>query len=270
MATNLILSTLGIFSILLAMLIDQKIKFPLPEVSKQEIALNVKSQFIKLTSIGLKRVMSDLFWIQSLMESDLDHYKKKDLNSWLYLRFLTISELDPKFYENYYYGAQYLMVIKDDLSGSEDLLLRGLKPYPKDVGLNWQMGYLKAIEQGKPLEAIKFFDVIKFDPNRPKMFDSLYTKIASNTLGMKEAFDYAVMMLEERRDMKDDPIKERLQKQAYTLKAMIDLDCLNSKKSNCSVHDFFGNPYIKKEGQYTAPRELIPMNLKINNQRGSD
>lgn len=194
------------------------------------------------------------------MESDTDHYKKKDLNSWLYLRFSTIAALDPKFYENYYYGGQYLMIVKDDLVGAQELLTRGLVHYPSDVQLNWHLGFLYGIELKQPQKALPFFDTIKYDPKRPKFFDSLYTKFAANISGNEEAYAFALEVW--RKLPEGDNVKQRLEKQIYTLKALIDLECLNQGKSGCSTQDFFGNNYKKEEGHWSAPLPLIDLKLK--------
>ena len=118
-----------------------------------------------------------------------------------------------------------------------------------------------AIELGEYKKSLPYLDKIKFNPKRPQMFDSLYTKIANNSLGPQDALSYAKSMWEKHKD--GEPVKERLAQQIYTLKAIIDLQCLNDKKSNnCDVLDFEGNPYIKNSGHYSAPKKLIQMNFK--------
>jgi hypothetical protein len=261
MTSYLLLPITSLLFFLVAFNLNRHITFPVLEVSKQDAALNFKSETLTFFSVGLKRLISDVMWIQTLMDSDTEHYKKKDLNSWLYLRFSTIASLDPKFYENYYYGSQYLMVVKDDIPGSETLLTKGLREFPSDVGLNWQMGYLWGIERRDPSKALPYFDVIKSNPKRPRFFDSLYTKFAANISGNQEAYEFA---LEAWRKLPEgDVVKVRLEKQIYTLKAIEDLKCLNQGQGNCNRADFFGKPYIKKEGQWTAPLELL--NLKLRN-----
>jgi hypothetical protein len=261
MTSFLLLPITSLLFFIFAFNLNQQINYPAISVSQQDAALNFKSESLSLVSLGLKRLISDIMWIQTLMDSDTDHYKKKDLNSWLYLRFSAIAGLDPKFYENYYYGSQYLMIVKDDLLGAEDLLNKGLKYYPDDVQLNWQLGFLYGIEMKQPKRALPYFDVIKLNPKRPKFFDSLYTKFSANISGNQEAFDYALEVWKKLPD--GDQVKERLGKQLYTLKALIDLDCLNGGKKDCSHQDFLGNDYKKEKGHWSAPHPLI--NLKLKN-----
>ena len=261
MVRSMVLPLIFSISFLLAFSLNQNISYPIIQIDKQNAALNFKPETVTLLSTGFRRLIADLVWIQTLMDSDTDHYKKKDLNSWLFIRFSTIAMLDPKFYENYYYGGQYLMVVKDDLIGAEDLFSKGLQHFPADIQLNWQMGYLYGIEMKDPKRALPFFDRIKYDPQRPKFFDSLYTKFSANISGPEEAFAFAFEAWNKLPD--GDEIKLRLDAQLYTLKATIDLKSLNQGENNCDKLDFHGNNYIKKEGHWSAPRELI--NLKFKN-----
>jgi hypothetical protein len=230
------------------------------EVSLQDHSMTPRTSIVRHFSLGLKRSIADIIWIHTLMESDTEHYKAKDLRSWMYLRFAAIAELDPRFYENYHYGSQYLMIIKDDLPASEALLREGLRHYPDDVSLNWQLGYLYAIEKNTPLEAMPYLDRIRFNPRRPQMFDSLYTRIASGTLGKKEAFDYALEVWKSHAE--GTPIKERLAVMLYTLKASLDLECLNQNRKDCPRDDFDGNPYVYEKGTWRAQKSLISLERK--------
>ncbi len=244
MTSSLLLPLTSLFFFILAFNTNKLITYPAIAVSQQEVALNFKSETLSLLSVGLKKVISDVLWIQTLMDSDTDHYKNKDLNSWLYLRFSTIASLDPKFYENYYYGGQYLMIIKDDLKGSESLFKKGIQQYPDDVDLNWQLGYMYAIELGDYEKSIPYLDRIKFNPKRPKLFDSIFTRISNRVMGPQTALDYATSIL--KTQSSNDPIGKRLQKQIYSLRATLDLDCLNKTQVNCNLKDYYGNDYIKK------------------------
>jgi len=260
MVRSALLPLICILCFAFAVLFNQKISYPIIQVAKQDIALNFKPEMISLLSIGFKRLISDIMWIQTLMESDTDHYKKKDLNSWLYLRFSTISKLDPLFYENYNYGGQYLMIIKDDLVGAEKLLKDGTNFYPNDISLNWQLGFMFAIELADYAKSLPYLDKIKFNPKRPTMFDSIYTKIVNQSSGPEIALEYAYEMWRAHKD--GEVIKERLENQIYTLKSQIDTNCLSEGKQDCNKTDFYGDPYLKKEGRWSAPRNTINMKIK--------
>ena len=70
----------GAFIILVSkMLCKNLVKTPL-NLPMQETAVNVNSSSLSILSAGNKRLISSYMWIQTLLDSDLDHYKKNDLN----------------------------------------------------------------------------------------------------------------------------------------------------------------------------------------------
>lgn len=235
-------------------LIGTSIKVTSLELSKQETSVNIDSGLVKIFNGGFKASIADFVWISTLMESDLDHYKGGDLGSWLYLRFLLISQLDPYFYENYLIGGQYLMIIKDDLPGAIDLMERGLALYPEDMQLNWQMGFLWAFEKRDSAKAYPFFEKVSHNPHRPPLFDSLFTRLKAETLGPEDAYAFAYEAWKQQPE--GTQLKERLGVGLYGLKAEIDLNCLNAGKVGCSTQDFDGRPYLKKNGAWITSKPL--------------
>ena len=141
---NSLLIILIIIFFAIAGVLNRNIVKPTFVVSKQQSALNINQDFINIFDLGQKRLLSDILWITTLLESDLSHYKGKDLNSWLYLRFLTISTLDPLFLQNYQFGGQYLSIVKDDLVGAKTIFEKGLKAYPNDYNLIFNIAFLYA------------------------------------------------------------------------------------------------------------------------------
>jgi len=104
-------------------------------VSKQDSSINFNNNLYAYLNAGLKRFISSSIWISTILESDVEHYKSKDLNSWMYLRFNSISLLEPQFIENYRFGGVYLSIIKDDIVGASKLYRQGLAVYPDDYSL---------------------------------------------------------------------------------------------------------------------------------------
>ena len=238
-----------------------KVVHPPILLTKQETSYTFNSKLWRLFDLGLHAAWADILWIQTLLESDLEHYNKRDLNSWLYLRFLAISELDPKFYENYLVGGEYLMIIKDDLDGANHLLRKGLTHYPDDMALNWHLGFLWIFEKQNIEVGYPFFEKVSLSPDRPIMFDSIFTKLKAQSYGIKDAFDFAFESW--KRHEEGSPIKLRLGVELYSLKAKIDLECLNAKRTDCERLDFEGKPYFKKKGAWTASKPLINITLKF-------
>ncbi len=151
---------------------------PIHKITKQEAALNFKDEMVLTFHVGLRRLISSTLWIQSMIESDLEHYNKSDLNNWLYLRFNTILKLDPLFKEAYTYGGLYLSVVKDDKTGAKDIFDRGLKQYPNDFYLSYYALFHYYFELKKPEKAYAIFLNIKDDPKVPFFIKSLMAQTA--------------------------------------------------------------------------------------------
>ncbi|MBP9673948.1 MAG: hypothetical protein KBD63_02550 [Bacteriovoracaceae bacterium] len=152
---------------------------PIPpfSISKQASAINVRTAILEKFHLGYKRLWVDSLWLATLLESDLEHYKKKDLNSWMYLRFQTISTLDPAFLTLYEYAGIYLSIIKNDIQGSIQILKKGLEFYPESFELNFNLGFNYFFELQQPEKALPFFDKIKFYPKAPLYLTTLVAKI---------------------------------------------------------------------------------------------
>lgn len=249
------------FFFLAACVWGQRLQKPPVRVDRQVETVTLQADVLRFFSFGLKRAIADLTWIQTLLEGDLEHYTKGDLNSWMYLRFLSIVSIDPRFYEAYRYGGQYLMIVKDDLLGADDLMKRGLALFPDDYHLNWQMGYLHAIERGDVTTSFPYFERIKSRPERPLFFDSFYTKVVAQSLGTEEALALATELWRQYPD--GDPTKERLEEHIYSLKGQTDLACLNGGGPACDRSDFRGRPYRRDaDGKWSAVDKIFEMKLK--------
>ena len=237
---------------------------PKIEISKQDSALNFNTTFLKTFSIGNKRFFSDILWIQTLLESDEEHYKNKDLNSWMYVRFNNIAQLDPLFYQNYHWGGVYLSIIKDDRLGAADIFEKGLKIFPDDYALNYNAGFNYYAQLGNYKRAHELFYKIQYSSKAPSFLPTLTAKIKFQT-----DFDYDAaleILADQYSKTKDDYIKSKIKDNIYSLKATRDLNCLNSQKENCENKDLDGNFYIKKNGKYEALKDFVPYKIHKSNE----
>lgn len=260
--SNLLL-LFGILMILIGGFINIKTEKPILELSKQETALNINNDILVFMSAGNKRLFTDLLWIQTLLESDTEHYKKKDLNNWLFLRFNSISLLDPKFYENYLFGGRYLAIIKDDLEGADIIYEKGLKHYPDDFSLNYNAGFLNYFEMGNYEKGLDHLTKVENHPRAPNFIKSIINKLKLETgVPLEEIFQ---LVLFDYKTTLDETLKNKLRNDLYRIKAEIDLKCLNSNKNDCERKDFFGNNYIIHEGLFKSQIDFLPYRL---NRRG--
>lgn len=236
-----------------------------PEVNRQIHTLSPRAQITRFVNLGMNRAFSDLLWIHTLMESDVTHYTKGDLGSWIYLRLREIVTFDPRFWEAYYYGAEYLMIVKNDLKGAEDLLRKGLDQFPNDFGMNFKMGYLQAIELQRPEIGYFYFNKVRHDPRRPFYFDSMLAKMAYSKLEAKDAIELIRELM--KGHSIDSAVYQRLYDELYSIKAHQDLECLNANRKQCEVKDLNGVPYKKNRSVWSAEKKLVPLRLKFNSSK---
>lgn len=245
---------------------NSKLGKPELNLTKQETAININHNFLLSINAGNRRLFTDLLWVQTLIESDVEHYKRRDLNNWLFHRFNTISVLDPMFYENYAYGGQFLAIVKDDLEGASIIYDKGLKFYPNDYVLNYNAGFLNYYEMDNYKKGLSYLEKIVNHPKAPVFLQSIINKLRVTTgIDLKEAFK---LVLHNYETTKDETLKTRLRKDLYALKAEIDLKCLNNKQENCDFRDLEGNPYILKNDLYYSAKSFLQ--YRINKRAGDD
>ena len=225
-------------------------KRPLFKISKQESASTFNASFLHFFDLGIKRIYTDILWIQTLLEADLEHYKDSDDNSWMFHRFHTISLLDPKFIENYWYGGQYLSVVKDDDIGAKILFERGLQIYPDDFYLLYYTGSHYLLELHDKKKALENYEKIFNHPKTPSYIRGLISRLKSEMGYLEESFLLMNQLYETA--PKDSPLKKAYRKRLYSIRAEIDLECLNNQKEKCRHIDLFGNPYIQRDGVYKS------------------
>ena len=259
--------TMAIFLTLANILHSYNQKPPL-KLSKEDTSYTLNQDFLYVFSMGNQRLISSYLWILTLLQGDTEHYKKKDGNSWMYLRFRTIAKLDPLFYENYKVGGIYLAIIKDDVSGSIDILKKGVRHYPQDFWLNYYLGFNHLHELKDRKKSLYYFDKIRDHPIRKKRFPlltSTLAKLHAHQGDMKTAFN---VLFQAYQNLSAGFMKKHFEKSLYSLKAKIDLACLNQGiEKNCQKIDFFNQPYVKNtDGVWVAQGIIHSLKLKIRDR----
>jgi hypothetical protein len=258
-SSHRLLLAAGLGFILTAGLINHQTEKPMIEVSKQETAINVDQKLVLLMSAGHKRIFTDLLWIQTLIESDLEHYNKRDLGNWLFLRFNTMAALDPQFYQNYLYGGLFLGIVKDDLEGADVIYGKGLVVFPDDFSLNYNAGFLRYFELGKMEKALVSLQKIRNNPKAPVFIHSIINKLLLATgTGLEEIFG---LVLFNYNSSTDSTLKKRLKKDLYAIRSQIDLECLNNKGVSCAHRDLEGTPYQNQNGVWHSPKPFLPYRI---------
>ncbi len=230
-------------------------------IDQQSKAINLKTNTVKISSLGQQRLISSLLWIETLLNSDLTHYESDDLQNWMFLRFKTITDLDPNFYEAYLYGGIYLSIIKDDEIGAKFIYERGLTHFPDDFYLNLNASFHYFYELHDIDKSLEHLGRIYKQPRAPRFLSSLYARLKSTRGDLQSALALLIDLYNKAPEHSE--LKKSYAHKIYTLKAEIDLNCLNSKQSNhCATKDFFGeNYYLDKDGKYRARGDWKPFRI---------
>ena len=240
-------------SLLGAYFISQVSTRPPIFISKQDSTINFNHTLTQFFHAGQKRLISSAMWIATILESDLEHYKKKDMNSWMFLRFKTISEMEPRFYENYRIGSVYLSIVKDDLPGASYIYEKGLKEFPNDYFLLKNSAFHYEFEVGDTKRAYELYSILKNHPKADSIILSIAARLESEFGSRQTAFDLLWTEYEKLPE-KNSFMPKKIFESLYALKAEIDLECLNSKGTNCSMLDLENNPYRFDGKNYSAQK----------------
>jgi hypothetical protein len=251
--------SLALVLILLCYFLNQhllsQIERPKVKVDKNDQMFNLQDHYLQIFHFGQKRFFSSALWVHTLLASDESHYKGESFHNWMFLRFKSISLLDPRFYENYRYGGLYLSVIKDDDEGAKYIYDKGLNFFPNDYHLNYFAAFHYYLELSDYSGAIKIYKNLLLNiPESTKRFP-LLEKIVARLEASEGNIETAYQLLLNAHNSlpKEEAFTSRYKDSLYALKAEIDLNCLNQAKPGCDVLDFQGKPYIKdRNGQYQA------------------
>lgn len=254
------LTLLTIVFLSVSFVVNKDNEKPFIFISKQESSLNLDNTLLTYFNLGLKRIISSTLWISTILESDIDHYKARDLNSWMYLRFNTISNLEPEFYENYAFGAPYLSIIKDDLEGASLLYKKGLRYYPDDYALLKNAAFHFYFEIKELKTAYELLKRVNQIPGHSPVMIGAFTRLEAEKGNLKEA--YLVLTDMQGKFSPDSPIGKKIYEYRYSIKAEEDLNCLNQGLKNCSLTDLDNTPYVKTSTGFIAQKRWTPYRPK--------
>lgn len=226
---------------------------PKMKLTKQASSFNLNDSSWRFFNLGQKRLMSSLLWVSTIIESDVDKYPSRDLNSWMFLRFKTIAELEPKFYQTYAFGGPYLSIIKDDLTGASYIYDKGLEIFPESKHLLFNAGFHYEYEIK---DSTKSLPILR----RLSLLDK--SSLLTTTLAKIEAkggdLNSALLLLNKYQESfpQGSMIGEKIFNNRYAIKAQLDLECLNLKKDHqCERRDLEGNFYLIKDGFFQAQKK---------------
>ncbi len=236
------------FALIASLFVSTKILYNnsrLPKLSlkMQQSTINIDDQILRILDMGLHRAIASFLWTETLLRSDIDHYKGKEFNNWMFLRLKTITSLDPYFYQAYLNGGVYLSIVKDDDLGAEYIYDRGLNYYSEKyyLGLNAAFHYL--FELDKVQKSIKALEGISENIDKVNYATELLARLKSTQGDKTDAFNIILRLYNQSEE--GSVFKKKYHTFLYSIKAELDLKCLNSKpSSNCSLKDFDGVNYL--------------------------
>lgn len=258
-------NTIGALFILLclsgAFAVTRSSEKPKLFITKQQSSFNVDNKFFAVFNLGQKRLYSSLLWIATILESDHDHYQGRDLNSWMYLRFVSISNLEPLFLKTYTFGGPYLSIIKDDLEGASIIYDKGLSIYPNEFDLLNSAAFHYQFEKIDHEKSYRIYKKLNTFPNINPTIVSQLARLESKQGNLSTAFALLTNLYEQQID-KESIIAKKIQTFLYAIRAEVDLKCLNENLGNCSAVDLENVPYIKKDGKYFSAKNWVPYKPK--------
>lgn len=234
---------------------------PKPKVSEQDRALNYSSFFLKLASFGERKLLADLLWIKTLLDSDHEHYqgKGRDLQSWMYLRFKAISDLDERFKENYVFGGRYLAIIKDDVYGSNSLIEKGLEIYPRNEVLLKTIAFNYAFELRDYKKGKEYYQkVLEYGLANP-LIKSLIAKLSFETGAEPKVVIGLLQNLYDETPENHRTLRGKIAEEINKVQVELDLECLNGDRKGCVIKNPYGFQYKQDAGgTYRAPKGFVP------------
>lgn len=188
----------------------------------------------------------------------------------MYLRFKSIADLDPYFYENYLYGGLYLSIIKDDVMGAKDIYDRGLAHYSSDLELLKNAAFHYRFELHDYPKALELYERASRLPDFPPYLQGVLARLKSQQNDLEGALEIVKAMYLEANE--NTIVKDRLYEYYYSLRTQVDLLCLNQKLSeHCRKIDLEGIPYQQNHnGIYQANREIKEYRLDEGTKKGGN
>lgn len=220
----------------------------------------VSPEVLTTINFGAQKLISSLMWSLSLLQSDLLR-KERSERSWFYYRVDVVSHLDPLFLENYIYGGLLLSIINDDVYGADEIFTKGLRLFPDNKFLLWYKGFNLCYEIKKCDEALEYFvhlNNIKMPHEYvvlPSIISNIYSKKGELNLGFQ-------ILYNEYLSQKNEEMKKHIARSLYSMKAAMDLKCLNAGLQNCDLKDFFGDNYQRDQnGNWFSKEPVLKKHL---------
>ena len=170
---------------------------------------------VKALTFGHWPAVVDWLWIRALQDPSLSHVPA-GTHAPIFYDFDLATDLDPAFPEVFIYGANLLVVVRDDKTGAVELLKKGehfrreeLPNYPKEFyETYWKrgwwvpltLGYTYLYELNDIVGAADAFSAAAKIPEAPEHLRSLGTRLKTRDGQFDVALNYLDMSIEQSKD----------------------------------------------------------------------
>jgi len=152
----------------------------------------IPEQYSTLLHLGQKDLISSITWIDLIQNSTV----KKDDIPFELSRSMFISNLSPYFYFNYKYNGTLISIAKDQFENSNIVLKKGLKYFPDDYELLFQLGFNYYFLQNEVMKGLEVFSKIYTlkiyegkNPTFPIIYSNIQKKIGRKKVAKQILYD---------------------------------------------------------------------------------
>jgi len=138
---------------------------------------------LRLASFGFDHVISDYYWVKSLLYIMKQFDEEERDYSPLPVVYDTITDLDSGFGLAYHYGSVFVTALAREPEKSICLLHKGLRTNSKDWRVRWLLNYdigsTYSVRMGQREKAESYYRAAALDPNCPPAWTKHIQKILS-------------------------------------------------------------------------------------------
>ena len=205
--------------------------------------------YLKVLALDFDSLLSDLFWIKGSIYFGSQYRKKQHECKWLYHILDLSTDLDPKYYDVYWYGSSILPSVDESIR----FLEKGRISFPNDWKIPEMIGFYHHFYLKDYLSAANYYEIASNLPGHPPYVPSLsgrfYTEagdIESAIRVLKNFHDTC-----DRKDLKNDFAKRIKQMEDIKiLEGKLDLFKKRFKKNPRNLSELVKTGFIS-----TLPRE---------------
>jgi len=126
-------------------------------------------EYLQILSLDFDSLLSDLFWIKGSIYFGSNYRKKTNDYTWLYHLLDLSTDLDPRYYDVYWYGSSILPSVKESINFLEKARIH----FPHDWKIPEMIGFYHHFYLKDYLSAARYYDIASRLPGHPPYVPSL-------------------------------------------------------------------------------------------------